>query len=44
MEEEEEPWTELQWIKLFALPQKEPLKVNADGEYDWGEPVGREVW
>lgn len=25
--EEEEPWTELQWIKLFALPQEEPLKM-----------------
>lgn len=19
-------------------------KLNLDGEYDWGEPVGREVW
>ncbi|MCI5954722.1 MAG: AbrB/MazE/SpoVT family DNA-binding domain-containing protein [Lachnospiraceae bacterium] len=19
-------------------------KLNMDGEYDWGEPVGREVW
>ena len=27
MEEDEEPWTELQWITLFALPQEEPLKM-----------------
>ncbi len=19
-------------------------KLNLDGEYDWGEPVGREIW